>query len=221
MGILDKFRKRKEKEPSDMELYNAYLIHMGNNMTMARSEELPGSIELTNKQRAGWALKAIQWGIKAYRIFHPLLPREPSGWEKAGLGDSIAEEFRHIEGVEEFTITGLFRQFGEEFANKYHKLHQIEAYFSRRLVLPEQLLMGAQARIIDELKKKRDVDGLIKAMEDKTEIMGDNDANIAWAAYSALCAIGKAEIANGELVKESVELMEKLAKRIREMVGLV
>ncbi|MDH5769699.1 MAG: hypothetical protein OEZ25_00195 [Candidatus Bathyarchaeota archaeon] len=218
MGLFDKFRKKKGKEPSDMELYNAYLINMGNNIKLARSEELPGGIKLASKQRASWALKAIHWGIRAYRVFHPRPPREPSEYERMIGKPSPIEE--HL-NAKEFAYSSLLRQFGEEFAHEYHKLHQIEAHFSRRLVLMEPLLMGAQARIIDELKKKRDVDGLIKAMENKTGVMGDNDENIAWAAHSALCELGKAEIANGELVKESIELMEKLAKRIREMLGLV
>lgn len=41
--------------------------------------------------------------------------------------------------------------------------------------------------IVDELKRKKDVDGLIKAL-------GDKDENIAWAAHSVLCEMGKAEV---------------------------
>lgn len=154
MGIIDKFRKKKGKEPSDVELYNAYLVHMGDKMKMARSGELPSGTKLEKAfewkeglatvMRVRAALSAVEYGIRAYRVFHPLPPPE------SGTRESLLP----------FSMYSIHKQFGGEFATEYRRLKRIE----------EQVSLGG---------------------------------------------------ANDELVDESIELMEKLAKIIREMLGLV
>ena len=152
MGIFDKFRKKKEKEPSDMELYNAYLVNMGKNMKLARSEYLTA--------RVHHALEAIRWGIKAYRVFHPVPPDLHEDLRILSLEvERDLERLTDPDPTEKFSLSSLRRQFGEEFGMGYKKLK-----------------------------------------ENKQKVSKEEDS---------------------ELVKESIELMEKLAKRIREMLGLM
>jgi hypothetical protein len=147
MGV---FGKKKRKDHSDMELYNAYLMHMGDNMRLARSEALSGVIRL------GSALKAIQWGVRAYRVFHPLPPPE-SDEDLSLIGRMVERMVKPL--PKDYSLGSIYRQFGGEFVRRYRKLEE------------------------------------------------------------NLWRVRREE--NGELVNESIELMEELAKKIREMLGLV
>jgi hypothetical protein len=142
------FGKKKRKDPSDMELYNAYLMRMGDNMKLVRSEALSGDI------RVGSVLKAVQWGIRAYRVFHPVPPPESNG-DLSLIGRTMERMMEPL--PKEFRLSSIHRQFGGEFVRGYRKLEE-------------------------NLWRVRREDG--------------------------------------ELVKESIELMEKLIKKIREMLGL-
>lgn len=149
MGISGKFfGGGTERGPSETEvdqrLYQRYLLEWGGNMKMARTFQ-----KEDGKLSTSFAKYAIDWGIRAYHIKHPIPPEERS----------VLDELEMLERrLPTITRTYLLRQFGREFADGYGRF--------------------------EENQQK----------------------------------VGRGE--NGELVKESIEIMEKLSKRIREMLGL-